>query len=329
MAANVGGQAVIEGVMMRSPNAMAVAVRKADGTIAVREGAWQGLWTRFPFLKLPFLRGGVVLLEALHNGISALRWAAEQSMDEEEAEEVSGAAMTGTMIFSIVLAFGLFIALPHALALLLGEVIGAGWMDGQSVPFHFIAGFFKVAVFLTYIYLIGRLADIKRVFQYHGAEHKSIYVYENDEELTVENARKWTRLHPRCGTSFIFIVIIAGIFIFSAAFGFLPPLVDNGILNQFLVIALKLPLLFPIAGLAYEFQRFSARNCEKPWVKPLIWPGLMLQKLTTQEPDDSQLEVALAALKKALWRERVGRSEEAAAERHICTVYGSYLEIPT
>lgn len=347
--AAVGGQAVIEGVMMRSPRAFVVAVRKPDGRIAVREDPWTSIWTRFSFLRWPFLRGGVVLVEALRNGFAALKWSAEQATEaqaagehgteekpiEEKVGDGSGGeapisqgsdwALNGTLALSLLAAFALFIGVPHGVGLLLGKVFRIGWMDGQSVGFHLVAGILKVAVFLAYILLISRMAEIRRVFEYHGAEHKSIFTYEHGEDLTVANARKHSRLHPRCGTSFLFIVIITSILVFSIAFAFVPPLLDNRIANQLLIVGLKLPLLFPIAGLAYEFQRFTARHCQQSLVKPLLWPGLMLQTLTTREPDDAQLEIGLASLKKTLWLEQQCAVSECPPS--TCRVYTSFIEI--
>lgn len=327
---HVGGQAILRGVMMRSPNSFAIAVRRANGDIAVKEDAWEGLFKRLPFLKLPFLRGGAVLMESMHNGMKALRWSAEQAMEDEEAAEAAeraakgevvaeakaekgNPAVAGTMVLSLLMGFGLFIGLPHLLSWGLGELAGIESMDGRSPQFHAVAGVFKMLLFVGYLSLISRMPDIQEVFQYHGAEHKSIYCYENGEALTLENARRYTTLHPRCGTSFLIIVIFTAIILFSVVFSAMPELTSIGWLNQLLYILLKLPLLVPIAGLAYEFQRLSARFPDAWFIKPFIWPGLMMQKITTKEPSDAQLEVALASLRKVLWREAVGADAPAPA----------------
>lgn len=336
---HVGGQAILKGVMMRSPNSFAIAVRRANGEIALKEDAWEGLFGKLPFLKLPFLRGGAVLLESMHNGMKALRWSAEQAMEDEEAAEAAekgvevapvaaeekkgSAAVGGTIVISLLLGFALFIGLPHLLSWGLGELLGIEGMDGKSPAFHAVAGVFKLTIFLGYLWLISRMPDIQEVFRYHGAEHKSIYCYEAGEALTLENARKYTTLHPRCGTSFLIIVIVTAILTFSLVFAGMPDLTEIGWLNQLLFILIKLPLLFPIAGLAYEFQKMSAKFPNSVFIRPLIWPGLMLQKITTSEPSDEQLEVALASLRKVLWREEVGATVKAAEEIEYYTDYAA------
>ncbi|MFT6396195.1 MAG: hypothetical protein ACJAYU_000938 [Bradymonadia bacterium] len=295
---------------------MAVAVRRADGRIEIRDEAWTGLNARFSFLRAPFMRGGLVLAESMHNGMSALSWAAERmEIDEvakeaaesgkevEVAEGTNSVSMAGTMAFSLALAFGLFIALPHGLALLGGKVLGIEALNGTTPLFHAVAGGLKLCVLLTYLWGISRLPDVRRVFQYHGAEHKAIYTWEANEPLDIVHAQAHTRLHPRCGTSFLFIVIITSILVFTLAFSTVSLPIENRILHQLALVGLKLPLMFPIAGLAYEFQRMSAKYPDSPFVKPFIFPGLMLQHITTQEPDDEQVEVALVSLKAALARE--------------------------
>ena len=316
----VGGQAVLEGVMMRSPNSYVVVCRLPDGRLAVRESPWRSVWNRLKFLRFPFLRGGVVLVEALHNGIDALSFSAkEQASSLEEADEGGGAelspaAVTGTIALSIALAFGIFIAVPHALAWAAGGLLGIDLKEGTSLPFHGIVGGFKALLFVGYLAAISRLPDIRRVFMYHGAEHKSIHAWEHGEELTVENARRHSRFHPRCGTSFLFLVIVVSVVVFSVAFAFMPVLVPGSrVANQALYVLIKLPLLFPIAGLAYEAQKLSSRAPDHPLVRFLIWPGMALQRITTVEPTDDMLEVAVLSLRKVLWRERVGAAEGGTA----------------
>lgn len=309
---DVGGQAVIEGVMMRSPNSYVVVCRLTDGRIAVRESPWRSVWERMRFLRKPFLRGAVVLFESLHNGLDALSFAANQQVESEaaaageEAPDMSGGAIAGTLVVSLALAFGIFGALPHLLAWLAGTGLGVDIKDGTSVGFHALDGLIKASLFLTYLYGISRLEDIRRVFMYHGAEHKSIATYEAGEELIVANAKRQSRFHPRCGTSFIFMVILVSILVFSVVFPLIPKLVDSTVLNQVLYVFIKIPLMFPIAGLAYELQRLSAKAPDNPAVRFLIWPGLALQRITTVEPDDDMLEVALLSLRKVLWREQAG-----------------------
>ena len=316
MSMTVGGQAVIEGVMMRTPGSMAVAVRRADGRIEIRDEPWTGLAAKLSFLRKPFLRGGLVLAESMHNGMSALSWSAERMEADEAAKEAaesgeegkapeptSSAAIAGTMVFSLALAFGLFIALPHGLALFGGKLLGVEALDGTTPLFHAVAGVMKLCILLGYLWGISRLPEIRRVFQYHGAEHKAIYTWEANEPLDIAHAQAHTRLHPRCGTSFLFIVIITSIIVFTLAFSTVSLPIENRVLHQLALVGLKLPLMFPIAGLAYEFQRLSAKFPNSGLIKPLIFPGLLLQRITTQEPDDEQVEVALVSLKAALARE--------------------------
>lgn len=279
-----GGQAVIEGVMMRGPLESAIAVRLPNGEIEVSR-VLLNTWAKKPIFKLPLIRGFVALVDSLIVGTRALTFSANRSMGEEESgEELS----FWDMVLTIGLAFGLglllFVGLPTGAAhLLRGQVTGVVWQN-------LLEGAIRLVVFFVYIVIISRLKDIQRVFQYHGAEHKAIFNYESGKELTVENARQFPRLHPRCGTSFLLIVVVVSIFVF--AFVGLHPLWWR---------LLSRMLLMPfVAGIAYEILKFSSRNLESPFVRWLIVPGLLLQKLTTREPDDAQLEVALAALKGVL-----------------------------
>ncbi|RMD99536.1 MAG: DUF1385 domain-containing protein [Deltaproteobacteria bacterium] len=304
---DVGGQAVIEGVMMRSPRSFVVAVRKPNGEIVVREDLWRSLSGRFSFLKWPFFRGTVVLLEALQNGIQALTFSANHAVEEEEEEaELTPWAIWGTIAVSFALGIAFFVLLPHFLTLLSGRLFGKD-LTVDSVLFHAIDGAIKATLFVGYVYVISFWKDIRRIFEYHGAEHKSIYAYENGEALTVENARKYPTLHPRCGTSFLIMVILVSIVLFSAIFPLLPtfPHWHRATRNLFYML-IKIPLMFPVAGLAYEVIRFSGKHPDHPLVKLFILPGLLLQKITTREPSDDQLEIALIALKRALWYEETG-----------------------
>ena len=304
---NVGGQAVIEGVMMRSPNSLAVAVRRPTGEIAMREAAWVSLFNKIHFLKKPFLRGTVILVEALVNGIQALSYSANQAIIEEsdgkkEEEKISPIAMAMTVAFALALGLFLFVGLPHLLTWL---ALDASNNDTgvDSIMFHVIDTVIKIIIFISYIYLIGRIPDIKRVFMYHGAEHKSIYCYENKQPLTVENAKRFSTLHPRCGTSFIIMVLLISLFVFGAVFPFFPKISESDIINHLCLIIIKIPLMFPIAGLAYEFIKFSGKHSDNPILQLFIAPGLWLQRITTKEPTDDQIEIALCSLRKTLWRE--------------------------
>lgn len=348
----VGGQAVIEGVMMRSPKSFVVAVRRSDSRIVVREQPWETLFGRVRPLRWPFLRGGIVLIESLWNGMSALNFSAEQAMPEEEGESASAGAVptegTGeaagetkgtiaggegldearvttervtkdgalprqataqerwmmglTMVFSIALGLGLFVGLPHLLTWLLGEGTGLN-LPTNGVAFHLIDGLFKAFIFVAYLAAISLMPDIRRVFEFHGAEHKSIWAYESGDPLTPESACRHTRLHPRCGTSFIILVLAVSIVLFAAVFPLLPTFSERGFINQLCLIAIKLPLMFPVAGIAYELQRLSARSSCPRLILWLVRPGLWIQRITTREPAIDQVEVALVALKRALARE--------------------------
>ncbi len=297
----VGGQAVIEGVMMRAPNALAIAVRRPNGEVAVKEDVWRSLSQRFKFLKWPLIRGSVVLVETLINGLQALSYSANQALEEEKGQEKLSSWAIGSVL---ALAFGIgvlfFIVLPHYLTGFLGQLFGRD-LGVENVLFHLVDGLIKVVFLVSYIYFISLLKDIRRIFQYHGAEHKCIYAYEAGEELTVENARKYSTLHPRCGTAFLLIVVVISILLFSALFPFLPkfPSLGKGLTNL-VYIGIKMPLLFPIAGLAYEVIKLSGKRADHPVLRVVIAPGLWLQRLTTRPPTDDQLEIALRALQGAL-----------------------------
>jgi len=295
----VGGQAVIEGVMMRSPHALAIAVRKPNGEVVVKEDIWRSLSNRLRFLRWPLIRGSVVLIETLINGLQALSFSAHQAL-EEGKEKLSSWALGTIMVVAFGVGIFLFIVLPHYLTGFLGQVIGRD-LAVENFIFHLIDGLIKVSFLLGYLYLISLLKDIQRLLQYHGAEHKSIYAYESGEDLTLRNARKYSILHPRCGTAFLLFVVILSILLFSILFPFLPrfPALGQGLTNL-IHIGIKLLLLFPIAGLAYEFIKLSGKKAHHPVLRILISPGLWLQRLTTRPPTDDQIEIALRALQGAL-----------------------------
>lgn len=279
---SVGGQAVIEGVMMRGPGKIAVAVRQPDGEIAVDVKPAGSISDKYPVLKKPFLRGVVSLVESLVYGMKALSWSAQQSGEDEE--KMSNTEVAGTILVSVALAVLLFVVVPTgAMKLLQNHGVSPLWLNLTE-------GFLRLGIFLAYIWGISRQKDIQRVFQYHGAEHKTIHTYEHGLPLTVENVRPFTTLHPRCGTNFLMIVMLISIFIFA----FL------GWPNLFLRILSRVILMPVVAGLSYEVIRFAGQHMDKKWVHAAIWPGLMLQKLTTRQPDDDQIAVAIASLKAVL-----------------------------
>jgi uncharacterized protein YqhQ len=278
-----GGMAVIEGVMMRGPENAAVAVRKPNGEIDLEKEPVSGIASRYPFLKWPFIRGTFVLIDSMALGIRMLNKSANMSMDEEE-EEITPMEMLVTGLLAFGLAILLFVILPTA-----AVHFTQAWLGGV-VAQNLVEGMLRIAFFLLYVYTISRMDEIERVFMYHGAEHKSILTFEAGEELTVENARRHSTRHPRCGTSFLLIVMILSILVF----------VFLGEGTLFYRIWTRLAVLPVIAGLGYEFIKFSGRFYQNRWAGWLIAPGLWLQGLTTREPDDTQLEVALAALKAVL-----------------------------
>ncbi|OPZ75209.1 MAG: hypothetical protein BWY80_00244 [Firmicutes bacterium ADurb.Bin456] len=272
-----GGQAVIEGVMMRGPDTRAIAVRRPDQTIIVDEKKVGSLTKRVPVLKWPLVRGVVVLIEALVLGIEALTFSASQATGEEE--ELTPWEIIITVGIALALAVLLFAFLPVWAAHLLNRIAPGAFVQ------NLIEGFFRIAIFLAYVVAIGKMADIKRVFQYHGAEHKVINAYEAGDQLAVERVQQYSTLHPRCGTSFLLIVLVISILIFSL-------LGEQVLWWRILSRVLLLPV---IAGISYELVKISGKYYSKPLCRVLIAPGMWLQKLTTGPPDDGQVEVALAA----------------------------------
>ncbi len=281
--------------MMRSPHAFTVAVRKGgkpDAEIAVFKQTIKPIGERFPLLKTAVIRGSAALFEAMWLGIRALNFSANEALAEGtdgKKEEISPLAMAGTMVVALAFSLGLFLALPLLLTSLLGSHYGA--VGKSSVLFNLTDGVLRVALFLGYVSGISFMKDIRRVFEYHGAEHKVIAVFEAGLPLTVENARPNSRIHPRCGTSFLLAVIALSILLFSLIPGSWPLWAK----------AISRVVLLPIiAGLGYEFIKYSARNGGNPLIRGLMLPGLWLQRLTTREPSDDQLEVAIRALDEAL-----------------------------
>lgn len=273
----VGGQAVIEGVMMRGPGVTATAVREPAGTIVVQKEPTKSIADTYPILKKPFLRGCVALYESLVIGMKALSFSAKAAGDEEE--EMSNSEIAITMVISTIFAIAVFLALPTFIVKFIPGV------QDNHVVLNLIEGVIRLVLFLLYIWGIGLTKDIQRVFQYHGAEHKTIHTYELDLPLTVENVRKQSRLHPRCGTNFLLIVMVVSIFVF--AFLGWPNLLER--------IVSRVLLMPVVAGIAYEVIRLAGRS-EHSLVQALIKPGLALQYMTTREPEDDQIEVAIRAL---------------------------------
>jgi len=282
----VGGQAVIEGVMMRSSSLTATAVRTPDGRIEVETKPTSSIADRFPVLKLPFLRGSVTLIESLVIGIRSLSYSAKMAGEEEE--QLTDKEMAGTIVLAIVLASILFIAIPTGAAKFFHV------LTDDPMFLNLMEGFLRLFIFLAYIWGISRMKDIRRVFQYHGAEHKTIHCYEAGLPLTVENVQQFSRLHPRCGTNFLLIVMLVSIFVF--AFLGWPDLVTR--------IASRVLLLPVVAGISYEIIRLASRSQHK-CIQTAIKPGLYLQYLTTRPPGDEMVEVAIESVKAVLPAEEI------------------------
>ena len=379
----IGGQAVLEGVMMRSPTSFAVVVRRRDGSLHVRERGMTD--TRKGFAKLPLARGVASLVESLKLGGESLRFSAEQMERDIEAEEAAAASKTadasakkkpgagaglggsamrmlqalgyatfllltadadtdgapvkaeaskedekkaskGPMVLMLVMMIGFMIALPQAAAAGMNKLLGLG-LDVQSPGFQAMTGAFKLTIVVGYLFVVRRVfPDIRRVFQYHGAEHKTISTYEAGEALTVENARAKTRLHPRCGTTFLVMVALVSILVFTAVGGFLPK-INTGkvVLDNVLFFLEKLPFLPLIAAFTFEIQRVFAKYCTTGPLRALLWPGFLVQKITTIEPDDHQLEVALASLRVTLFREEgIEKSAAVGNESPADVRYASF-----
>lgn len=296
---NVGGQAVIEGVMMRGKTHVAVAVRQPDGEISVDVRPVNSISDRYPILKKPFLRGVVSLVESLVMGMKALAYSAQVSGDEDE--KLDSKEMALTIAVSAGLAILLFIVIPTwSMRFLTG-------VTQDHMALNLAEGVLRMAIFLAYIAAISSMNDIQRVFQYHGAEHKTIYTYEAGLPLKVENVRPFSTLHPRCGTNFLMIVMLISMFIFT--FLGWPSLLER--------IASRIILMPVIAGVSYELIRYAGTHTDNPLVRIAITPGLLLQKLTTRQPDDSQIEVAIASLKAVVPPEDLAQEPETCPEEKL------------
>ena len=297
--APVGGQAVLEGVMMRGVSTWAVAVRKpaaADqdaapepGPIAVSSFPLVSWTKKRRVYRWPLIRGVVAMGESLAIGMRALSISAGAQLPEGE-EELSSAAWTGAVVVSVVFAIGVFFVLPIGITSLIKHQLGS------SFTFWLIEGIVRTAIFLGYLLLLSRIRDLRRVFEYHGAEHKTISCYEAEDELTPERAQLYSRLHPRCGTSFLLIVMIVAIFVFAPI----------GLPAWYVLVVTRIVGVPVIAGVSFEVIKWAGRNRRRAWVRVVMYPGLQLQKLTTREPDLDQLAVAIAALQAVLAVETPG-----------------------
>jgi uncharacterized protein YqhQ len=285
--APVGGQAVLEGVMMRGVSTWSVACRTPEGEVQVTSEPIVSWAKRSRILRLPVIRGVVALAESLKIGFRALAISANAQLPEDEdgkQEEIGGWMWGLTIAFSLVLAIGLFFVIPVGATSLIKD-----WL-GSALLFWLVEGILRTAIFIGYIAAISRLPDLRRVFEYHGAEHKTISCFEAGDELVPERAAQYSRLHPRCGTSFLLIVMVLAIFVFAPI----------GLPAWYWLLASRILGIPLIAGLSYEVIKWAGKNRNKRWVRAVMWPGLMLQNLTTREPDHDQLEVAIRALKEVL-----------------------------
>jgi uncharacterized protein YqhQ len=320
----IGGQAVIEGVMMRAPGCMSIAVRKPDGSIAVTEGPMRSKLAGSKTWKLPFVRGVATLVESMSLGYRALRFSAEQQLTEEERKGMSGSG-GGAIFLSTAIAILVFMAAPQGGAALLTHLLGID-LDPTDWRFHALTGGFKLLIVTGYLLLISQMSDVKRVFQYHGAEHKTIYTYEQGLPLTVENVRAQSTLHPRCGTTFLIVVVFVSVIVGSLVTPLFIPADLNKYAAQGATLAIRLALLPFIAAISYELQRLSARYCTVGPLRVLLWPGFLFQKITTREPDDKQIEIAITAMQTAMWREKVGETAPIEDEPLEFESYEEFLE---
>lgn len=337
----IGGQAVLEGVMMRAPRSFAVVVRRGDGSLSVRERAMSD--DSRGVARWPFVRGIFTLVESLRLGSEALRFSAEQLGADLAATRGATAALASRMAHAwslaliamvtrddgaepsgppraqarggaggfvmLAIAIGFFVALPQGAAAAVTRLFHLH-LEVQSAAFQAITGAFKLALVVGYLLAIRRIAEIRRVFQYHGAEHKTISTYERGEPLTVANARAKTTLHPRCGTTFLVMVALVSILVFTAVGAALPRIhTASAVLDNLIFFAEKLPFLPVLVAITFELQRIFAKYFSTGPLRALLWPGFLVQKITTAEPDDAQLEVALASLRATLFRQEQGQAQ--------------------
>ncbi len=292
----IGGQAVIEGVMMRGPEYLATAIRRKDGAIEIKREYFLSITKRIKWLGAPFIRGAVSLFEVMRIGYGTLNFSAQRAMlDEDEGKErapwVNKLEEWAMFAIALVAAFALFVYGPYRLA---------DWLDlgRENFYFNLLAGFLRIVVFVLYVWLIHFMKDVQRLFAYHGAEHKTVHAYEQKKELVPLEVQKFSTLHQRCGTSFMFFVLLIAILFFS--------LIDMVVMVYWgkpvlgVRIFYHLLLLPVIGGISYELLRFSGKKTDHPLVQLLIFPGMALQRITTQPPDDSQVEIAIVALRAAI-----------------------------
>ena len=291
-----GGQAVIEGVMMRGQAAMVTAVRRSDGGMAMDTQLLPAI-ANSRMRKTPFIRGVIALIEAMVLGVKSLLYSANVSIEEEKEEKLSGRAVGGIVAGSVAFAVAVFFMGPLFLTRLIDDYIES------SIVFHLVEGFVRLGIFVAYLKLLTLSTSLRRIFAYHGAEHKAVNAYEAGVPLEVGAVREYSTAHTRCGTSFLFVVLIIAIIVFALI----------GRPSLWLMVLSRVILIPVIASLGYEITQFGARHIESRLVRAFLAPGLWLQRLTTREPDDSQLEVALSALRRAVEIDQLEEAEPAAS----------------
>ena len=307
----VGGQAVIEGVMMRAKGMIATAVRRADGTIEIKRQPFTSVLEKYAWLNKPIIRGAIGLIEMMYIGISTLNYSAEMAMEDADEKEgkqkkekkpKSKLALTGTLVLSLALGVGIFFFIPLYTATQFFDVAQ------KPLQFNLVAGVIRIVILLGYLYAISKMKDVHRLFMYHGAEHKAVFAFEKNSDLTVKDAITYTRFHPRCGTSFVLQVMLIAILFFSFMDTIMLQFVDTITLP--IRLATHIPLIPVLGGVSYEFLKYSAKHSTTALGKMFVAPGLWLQRITTEEPDESMMEVSLAAIKAAL---QIEDTQEQAA----------------
>lgn len=294
----VGGQAVLEGVMMRAKGMIATAVRRPDGKIVVKKEEFHSIAERYPLLRIPVIRGAVGLLEMMYIGIKTLNYSAEIALEDSSGSNTP--SKEGQSVFSLIVALivalalgvGIFFFIPLFIATLLFRI------EQQPLLFNLVAGVIRIAILVAYLFSISLLKDIYRLFQYHGAEHKAVFTFEQNAPLEISSAMKFTRFHPRCGTSFVLLVMLVSILLFSLLDAAV--LLGVGSLTLPIRLATHIPFIPVVGGISYELLKFSAKHSSSPLGRMLVAPGLWLQTITTKEPDETQMEVSLCAIKAAL-----------------------------
>jgi uncharacterized protein YqhQ len=295
MKIRIGGQAVVNGVMMRSDNYVSTAIREPNGKIAVRSREYHSITEKKKVLSWPFIRGIIILFEVMVLGLKELTWASNKTMKKEE--KLSKKEVALAMALSVIIALVIFKLVPWALANIFNNLFGI-----KGALLNVIDAVFKVLILIIYFSVLGFSDEVKTLFQYHGAEHKTVFCYEKKKKLTPENAMKFSRIHPRCGTTFVFLVFIVGLFFYiliPSAAGF------------WLNLLIRIMLLPIIAGVAYELIRLEGKYYDRKVVKWIIWPGLQFQRLTTRNPSKKQLEVAIAALEACIKKETVKNAQRS------------------